>query len=723
MTAKFSSAGDDKTLRLEIGPDRVGRVIFDRPDSPVNLLSAAVLHRIDAMVAELESRIANGQLVAITLESAKPGSFIAGADVGEIGEVRSAEQARAASTEGQRIFRRLERLRVPTISCIDGTCLGGGTEISLHCDYRVASDSNSTRIGLPEVRLGIIPGFGGCVKLPKIVGVQRALDIILSGKPVPPARAGRIGLVDRVIPHHEWERGIREFVSDVLANGVPKARPRLSFQGKLLELNPVGRKLLFSLARKRVLSETKGRYPAPLKAIDVLEQTYGLPADEAYPIEADALGELLMSDVSHALVRVFGLSQDAKRALPDSVMATARDIRRVAVIGAGVMGGAIAELVAANDIDTVLKDIDQGALDAGLRHAADLLRKATRARVFTEEEAGLKLARIDGRLDYEGFEEVDFAIEAVVERMVVKQQVLRDLEGVLGPEAVLATNTSSLSVTTMASGLDRPERLAGLHFFNPVHKMPLVEVIRGELTGDAALATAFQFALGLGKTPIVVADRPGFLVNRLLGPYLNEAGYLLEEGVAVESIDDALLEFGMPMGPCRLLDEIGFEVALHAGRGMAAALGNRLSPPDVLDRMIEDGRLGRKNGRGFYLYENGKSTGVDPTLDSLFHSATGGPGPSGDEIRSRCLWLMVNEAAWALEEDVVDTAGQVDLAMIMGTGFPPFRGGLLRWADSEGLRQILDGLERYEGTLGQRFAPAPLLRELAERDGTFTNPT
>jgi len=385
------------------------------------------------------------------------------------------------------------------------------------------------------------------------------------------------------------------------------------------------------------------------------------------------------------------------------------------------MGGAIAELVAANDIGTVLKDIDQGALDAGLRHAADLLRKATRARVFSEEEAGLKLARIDGRLDYDGFEEVDLAIEAVVERMMVKQQVFRDLEGVLDPEAVLATNTSSLSVTTMASGLERPERVVGLHFFNPVHKMPLVEVIQGELTGEAALATAFRFALGLGKTPVVVADRPGFLVNRLLGPYLNEAGHLLDEGVSVEAIDEALLDFGMPMGPCRLLDEIGFEVALHAGREMGAAFGARLSPPDVLDRMIEDGRLGRKNGRGFYLYENGKSTGIDPTLDSLFPHAAG--GSSGDEIRSRCLWLMVNEAAWALEESVVDTGDRVDLAMIMGTGFPPFRGGLLRWADSEGLGQIVDGLARYEATLGTRFAPAPLLKGLVERDRTFTNPT
>ena len=721
MTGNSSSAGDDRTLRLEIGPDRVGRVVFDRPDSPVNLLSDAVLRRIESLIAELESRIANGQLVALTLESAKPGSFIAGADVGEIGEVRSLEQARAASTEGQRIFRRLERLRVPTISCIDGTCLGGGTELSLHCDFRVASDSSATRIGLPEVRLGIIPGFGGCVKLPRVIGVQRALDVILSGKPVSATRAGQIGLVDRVISHHAWEREKREFVSDVLADRVPKAAPRLTFQGKLLELNPIGRRLLFSLARKRVLRETKGRYPAPLKAIDVLERTYGIRPDEAYPIESEALAELLVGDVSQALVRVFGLSQDAKRALPDSVMAAAHDIRRVAVVGAGVMGGAIAELVAATDIDPVLKDIDQGALDAGLRHAADLLRKATRARVFSEEEAGLKLARIDGRLDYEGFEDVDLGIEAVVERMAVKQQVFRDLEAVLDPEAVLATNTSSLSVTTMASGLDRPERVVGLHFFNPVHKMPLVEVIRGELTGDAALATVFQFALRLGKTPVVVADRPGFLVNRLLGPYLNEAGHLLDEGVSVEAIDEALLEFGMPMGPCRLLDEIGFEVGLHAGREMAAAFGVRMAPPDVLDRMIEDGRLGRKNGRGFYLYENGKSIGIDPTLDSLFPPSAG--GPSSDEIRSRCLWLMVNEAAWALEEGVVDTADRVDLAMIMGTGFPPFRGGLLRWADTVGLRQIVDGLARYADTLGARFAPAPMLKGLAKRDGKFTNPT
>ncbi len=721
MTTEASSAEDRGALRLEIGPDRVGHLVFDRPDAPVNLLSADVLRALDSLIAQLESRIANGQLTALVVESAKEESFIAGADVGEIGSVSSLEQARTASAEGQRIFRRLERLRIPTIANIHGTCLGGGTELSLHCDHRVASDASSTKIGLPEVRLGIVPGFGGCVKLPGVIGLQRALDMILTGRTSPASRAKRMGLVDRVVPSHERDRALREFVADVLAGRVPRAEPRLSVRDRLIEGNPLGRRVLFALAAKGVREETKGHYPAPLKAIEVLSRTYGAPPDEAYRIEAEALAELLVGDVSKALVRVFGLSQDAKRALPESVLEAAIEVNRVAVIGAGVMGGAIAEIVAANDTDTILKDIDQGALDAGLRHAADLLRKATRAKVFTEEEAGLKLARIDGRLDYEGFEKVDLAIEAVVEKMAVKQHVFSELEGAMNPEAVLATNTSSLSVTEMASGLTRPEQVVGLHFFNPVHKMPLVEVIRGNRTGDAALATAFRFALGLGKTPVVVADTPGFLVNRLLGPYLNEAGHLLEQGLAVESIDGALLEFGMPMGPCRLLDEIGFEVATHAGREMARGIGDRLAPPELLDRMIEDGRLGKKNGRGFYLYEKGKSTGVDPSLADVL-------GPRGaeltpTEIRDRCLWPMVNEAAWALEEGVVDSPDRVDLAMIMGTGFPPFRGGLLRWADDVGIGSILEGLLRLESQFGPRFAPAPMLRELAERNGTFTHPS
>jgi 3-hydroxyacyl-CoA dehydrogenase/enoyl-CoA hydratase/3-hydroxybutyryl-CoA epimerase len=714
-----SPAPDDSSLRLEVDRDRVGWLVFDRPDASVNLLSSAVLRRLDALLAELESRIANGQLVAVAVRSGKEATFIAGADVSEISGVVSAEEARAASAEGQRIFRRLERLRVPTVALIDGTCLGGGTELSLHCDYRAATDRTATRIGLPEVRLGIVPGFGGCVKLPRLIGIQRALGLILGGKPVSAERAGRLGLVDRVLASHALDRALAEFVEDVLAGRVPKAEPRLGLRDRLLERTPPGRKLLFALTRKKVQSETKGFYPAPLRAIDVVERTTGAGPDDAYRIEAEALGELLAGEVSRALVRVFLISQAAKKALPEEVLERARKVESAAVIGAGVMGGAIAELAVAGDVRTVLKDIEQEALEAGQRHAAELLRKAAKARVFTEEQAGLKLALLSGTLTYDGLEEVDLAIEAVVERMAVKQQVFRELEEAVGPEAVLATNTSSLSVTEMGTALERPERLVGLHFFNPVHKMPLVEVIRAEKTDDSTLATAFRFALDAGKTPVVVADRPGFLVNRLLGPYLGEAGRLVEEGIAIDAIDAALRAFGMPMGPCRLLDEIGFDVARHAGREMAATLGDRLAPSGVLDRLIDEGRLGRKNGRGFYLYEAGRAKGVDPEVAALFGAA--GAAVSDSRIRERCLWSMVNEAARALEEEIVASADLLDLAMIMGTGFPPFRGGLLRWADEEGAARIHEGLTGLAEELGERFRPAPLLARLAEQNGTFTH--
>jgi 3-hydroxyacyl-CoA dehydrogenase/enoyl-CoA hydratase/3-hydroxybutyryl-CoA epimerase len=709
-------------LSLEVDRDHVGWLVFDQPGSAVNLLSAAMMEQLDHTLSELESRIANGQLVALVIRSGKEGSFIAGADVREIAALPNAAAATAASAEGQRIFRRLERLRVPTIAVVDGICVGGGTELILHCDHRIASDRSWTRIGSPEVRLGILPGFGGCVKLPRLCGIQNALSIILTGRPVRPRRARRIGLVDRVVEHGRLDAEVSAFVAEVLAGSVPPGGVRLTFSHRLLEGTATGRSILFRMARRRTAAETRGFYPAPIRAIEVVRQALGLPPDEAYATEAAALGELAASETSRNLVRVFLLGQGAKRAVPAADLEARRPVHRAAVLGAGVMGGAIAELIAAHEVPVLLKDIDQGALDSGLRHASSLLKKAASRGVFTEEEASLRFALITGTLDYEGFDETDVAIEAVVELMPVKQQVLRDVEGRTDESTVLATNTSSLSVSEMASKLDRPERLVGLHFFNPVHKMPLVEVVTSDRTASDALATVFGFALDLGKTPVIVADRPGFLVNRLLGPYLNEVGHLLEDEYSVQEIDAALTAFGMPMGPCRLLDEIGLDIALHASREMAAALGPRLEPSGLIDRMIEDGRLGRKNDRGFYLYDGGKSKGPDPTLSRLMQSEVGSRVKVGSqEIAKRCLYLMVNEAALALEEQIVAGADEVDLAMVMGTGFPPFRGGLLRWADAEGVKTIHQGLAGYLEALGKRFSPAPLLGKMAEQDQTFTH--
>ncbi|MGB5525966.1 MAG: 3-hydroxyacyl-CoA dehydrogenase NAD-binding domain-containing protein [Gemmatimonadota bacterium] len=713
-------------LGFEVDRDHVGWLTFDRPDSSVNTLTPLLMQELDALLSQLESRIANGQIFALVVRSGKEGSFIAGADVEAIAALSSAADARAASAEGQRIFRRIERLRVPTIAAVDGACMGGGTELILHCNYRVASDRTSTSIGLPEVRLGILPGFGGTVKLPPLVGMQNALEIILSGKPVRPSRARQIGLVDEVVPAARFRKAVSEFVAGVTGNRVERAAPTLGLGQRLLEGTGPGRRIMFGAARKRASTEVGAFYPAPLKAIDVLSDAVGMKADEAYALEAAALGELAVTPESRNLVRVFRLSQAARRALPPDVTRHGRPVRTMGVIGAGVMGGAIAELAAAHDIPVVLKDIDQDALDSGLRHAGDLLRKAAAARVFSEEEASLKFALITGTLKYDDFEGADVVVEAVVERMAVKQQVLREAEA-SADRAVLATNTSALSVDEMANGVDRPGSVLGLHFFNPVHKMPLVEVVAGPRTAPEALATGFGLVLALGKTPVLVADRPGFLVNRLLAPYLNEAGFLLQEGVAVEAIDGALESFGMPMGPLRLLDEIGFDVARHASREMTAAFGERMRPSGVLDRMIEDARLGKKNGLGFHRYQDGRDRGADPTVQGLLsRDGAAVPGEatssvSADEIRRRCLYIMVNEASYALEEQVVEGPDPVDLAMVMGTGFPPFRGGLLRWADSEGIQKIHDALSKYAGTLGNRFAPAPLLVGMAEQNRTFAD--
>jgi len=475
------------------------------------------------------------------------------------------------------------------------------------------------------------------------------------------------------------------------------------------------------MARRQTLKRTGGDYPAPLRALEAVRETYGLSLDEALRREAEILGELALTPESKNLTRIFLLRMAARRALPEEAMASRRDVEKVGVLGAGVMGGAIAELAAANDVPVVLKDIEQEPLDQGLRHARQLLEKAARKGVFPEREVDLKFALVEGVLSYEGFEDVDLVIEAVVEKMAVKKQVLREAEEVLPETAVFATNTSSLSVAELSAASERPERVVGLHFFNPVHKMPLVELVRTEGASDEALATAMGFALDMGKTPVVVKDGPGFLVNRILAPYLNEAAYLLEEGAGVRAVDRALTEFGMPMGPCRLLDEVGLDVAHHVSEVMADAFGQRMQSAGIVDRLLEDGRLGKKGGLGFYVYDDGEAKKVDPQLRKVLPRPRETP-PDADEVRRRCLYLMVNEAAWALEDGIVEDAAGVDLAMIMGTGFPPYRGGLLRWADREGLGTIVEGLERYSEEVGERFRPAPLLARKAEKGRTFTDP-
>jgi 3-hydroxyacyl-CoA dehydrogenase/enoyl-CoA hydratase/3-hydroxybutyryl-CoA epimerase len=697
---------DRAALSLDVSGDGVAWLIFDRPDARLNILSSGVMAQLDALLGEIEAGARAGRIRAVVVRSGKDGSFIAGADVNEIADVTDPEAARAGAAAGQRLFLRLDRLPVPTVAAVDGICLGGGTELILACDVRIASDRPETRIGLPEVRLGIIPGWGGTTRLPRVVGLSDALGMILTGTNVSARRAQRIGLVaERMHPAILYQRAA-ELALELARGGRAVERPKKSLARRVLDSNPVGRRVVLRQARRQVLRETKGHYPAPLAALEVVRRAHGLPLEDALAVEAEAVARLVVDSVSRNLIHVFRLFEAAKKTGPAGV--TPRTVQRVAVLGAGVMGGGIAQLLAHRNLDVRLKDIDTAALGLGLRHARELFeRQVTRGRL-ERRDVERHMDAIAPTTDYSGFGTVDLVIEAVVERLDVKRQVLREAESRARPDCILTTNTSSLSVTALQRALDRPRNFAGMHFFNPVHRMPLVEVIRGEQTSDEAVATAVALARRLDKTPVVVRDGPGFLVNRILAPYLNEAGWLLAEGASIEQVDRTLRRFGMPMGPFRLLDEVGLDIARHAGAVMASAFGERLDPPPPIMALEKIRLTGRKGGRGFYIYQDGREERVNEDIYGQLAGALPQQRRTVDEqeILDRTLLVMVNEAARALDEGIVATPGDVDVGMIAGTGFPPFRGGLLRWADSLGMHTVRHRLGQLEDRHGARFAPA-----------------
>lgn len=706
------------SLTLEIDGDGVAWLLFDRPDSRVNLLTGAVMARLDALLAEIEEHARIGRAKVLVVRSGKDGSFIAGADVKEIAEITDPAEATRKAAEGQNVLRRLETLPIPTIAMIDGTCLGGGTELTLACAYRLASDRPETRIGLPEVQLGIIPGFGGTIRLPRLVGAQAALEMILTGRAVSARRAERIGLIDERVPPELLEERTRRFAWERIDRGRARPTRKRSFLSRLLEDTAPGRRILFRQARRRVFKQTRGHYPAPLVAIETIAQTLSMPLAEAFARESEVVGRLITSDVSKGLTHVFFLMEAAKKAGPE---AEARRIERVGVLGAGVMGGGIAQLLAYRGIPVRLRDVREEGLAQGLRHARELFDRAVTRRRMERRDAQQAMDRISPTLEYSGFGTADLVIEAVVERMDVKKQVLREAEAQVRSDATLVSNTSALSITELQKAVERPENVCGMHFFNPVHRMPLVEIVRGAASSDETIATVVDLTLRLKKTPVIVNDGPGFLVNRLLGPYLNEAGWLLTEGTSIEEIDRVLVDFGMPMGPLRLLDEVGLDVSRQVAAHLYEAFGTRMSPAPPLVELDQTARLGRKGGLGFYRYEGDK----DPVPDEAIYSELADTVPAerqtlpAETIRDRLILIMVNEAARALEDGVVEHAGDVDLALITGTGFPPFYGGLLRFADRIGLPAIIETLERFEQELGVRFQPAPLLRERAEAGRGF----
>ena len=618
-------------IRLSVD-DSIARITFDLAGEKVNKLSRAVMKRLGEVLDELENRTdIRGALVL----SAKEGVFNAGADVSEIGSISDADLAGEAVRAGQALMNRVERLPFPVVAAIGGVCLGGGTELALACDARVGSDHPRFQLGLPEVNLGILPVWGGATRLPRLIGLPKALDFILRGRPVDAKRAERLGILDRAVAHAELETRSLELLRDLI-DAKPTRRRALPFSERLLSGNPLGRALLFSQARKRVLAQTKGHYPAPIAILDVLRRGHA-SRTRSFELEVEHAKRLLPGAVSKNLVHLFFLNESAKKdpGISDSEIEP-RSVARAALLGAGTMGGGIARILASRDIQVRLKDIGPEALGAGLSAARTVFERRVKRRRMTPWELERQMALITTTLDFSGFGNAEVVIEAIVEDLEIKKRALRELEPVVPEGCLIATNTSTLSVSEMQRVLVRPERMAGFHFFNPVDRMPLIEVIRGEQTDDLTTASLVALAKKLGKTPVVVRDGPGFLVNRILGPYLNEAGHLLEETGDIAAIDRAFLDFGMPMGPLRLLDEVGLDVAEKAGKVLAAAFGDRVASSKLVSKLVAEGRLGKKTGRGLYRYQAKKEV-PDETVsrDPRRGSAPNGFGARLHRARAR----------------------------------------------------------------------------------------
>jgi 3-hydroxyacyl-CoA dehydrogenase/enoyl-CoA hydratase/3-hydroxybutyryl-CoA epimerase len=692
-------------VRLDLR-DGLATLIFDRPDSKVNLLTSNVMLHLDRVLDGLEDAVHRGEARALLIRSGKTDNFIAGADIDELAALEDAADARQLSRRGQAIFLRLERLPVPVLAAVHGTCVGGGLELALACDHRVASNAPRTRLGLPETRLGILPGLGGTVRLPRTVGARAALDLILTGKQIDAEGARKIGLVDRVIPVERFEGQVKALAEQLAAGKSPLGKAKPGPLDRAIAFLPPARWAIKRMSRKQLLKRTKGHYPAQPMALTATLDGLGRSPERAYEEEARAFGVLAVTPECKNLIFVFKLTEGAKKRTPEGAAAR---IERAAVIGAGVMGAGIAELFAYQNLPVRVVDVDEAQLRSGLDRARGLLEKGASHAGWSEDDLQERLERLSGDTGYDGFEDADVVVEAVVERMDVKRSVFSSVEDRVRPDAVIASNTSALSISELQEALQHPERVCGLHFFNPPHRMPLVEVVRGTRTSDDTMATAFRTAVQLGKTPVVVRDSAGFVVNRILGAYLTEAGHLLQQGMGVETLDRTMSRFGMPMGPARLLDEIGLDVAAHVTETLQSAFGDRFAPAPVLAAVLDTGVTGKKGGRGFYRYEDGKAKEVDPQIQRILQEGGRGDPPDVEGAKERMVFLMINEAARTLDDEVVREPGDIDVAMIMGTGFPPFRGGLLRYADSVGLAHIADRLKGFAQRLGPRFEPAAAL--------------
>ncbi|HVO36146.1 MAG TPA: fatty acid oxidation complex subunit alpha FadJ [Gemmatimonadales bacterium] len=697
--------------------DGVAVVTLDLPGEPINMFSRAVRGEFAAALTELEG---DTSVRAVVIISGKPEMFVAGADINEFVAAKTEEEATRLSREGQKLLGRVERCRKPVVAAIHGTCLGGGLELVLACHYRVASDHPKTAFGAPEVQLGLLPGAGGCNRLPRALGLRAALQMILTGRSIPAAKAFRMGLVEELVPPAILREVAVAAAQRLAEHPVTQRRGPRGVTAWLLDRSAPGQALILKRARAMTLRQTGGHYPAPLAALDAIRYGLANGMEPGLEHESELFGRMAATDVSRRLVEIFFATTALKK--DPGVPAPApepRRVERLGIVGAGFMGSGIAAVAATQvGVPVRLKDAELPRIGAGLKAAAGIIGERVRRRSISRRDGARQTALISGTADYSGFRTADLVIEAVFEDLAVKQGVLREIESVARPECIFASNTSTIPISRIAATASRPSNVIGMHFFSPVHRMPLLEVVVGARTAPETVVTAVAFGRRLGKTVIVVQDHPGFFVNRILAPYINEAGHLLIEGVPVDAVDGAMTRWGFPVGPVTLLDEVGLDVAAKAAVVMQEAFGERLKPRLDLAALVADRRLGRKNGRGFFLYRQGKKAGVDRTAIALFGIAPGAM-PAPDAVAERLAFAMLNEAVRALEEGVVRSPRDGDIGAIFGIGFPPFRGGPFRALDAMGARAAVETLERLAAAYGDRFRPAAALVERARRGGRF----
>lgn len=723
MTENGVMTTPPRALRLERRVDGVALLVIDVPGEPLNTLTTGLLDELTPLLDEIER---DAGISAVVVISGKDEGFIAGADLKLLRALTSAQAATDLSRSGQALLDRIEASKKPFVAAIHGACVGGGLELALACRARVATSDPKTRLGLPEVQLGLLPGLGGTQRLPALVGLRAALDLMLTGKQIDARRARRMGLVDEVVERPVLVTAAVQRAL-ALASGRPQPARKLDAQRVselMLARNPLGRALFFREARKKLREKTHGNYPAPERILSVVEAGLARGREKALWMEATAFGELSVTAEARELINIFFATNELKKdSGVDDPNVHAEPVHKIGVLGAGLMGAGITYVTLATaKLPVRLKDRDDAAVGKGLAHVRGLIDGAVKRRRLSDADRIRMLGELTATTDYSGFRDAELVIEAVFEDLELKRQVLRDIERHGHPRAIFASNTSSLPIAKIAEAAEHPERVIGMHYFSPVDKMPLLEVIVTDKTAPWVTATAVAIGKRQGKTVIVVRDGAGFYTSRILGPYMNEAAYVLAEGVPVETIDEALVGWGFPVGPLTLLDEVGIDVGVKVAKILHDAFGERMTPPPGIERLVADQRLGRKNRRGFYTYGEQKrkkeKKQVDPSIYPLLGVTPRSDPPAG-EIAQRAVLMMVNEAARCLEEGVLRSPRDGDIGAVFGLGFPPFRGGPFRYVDTVGASEIVRRLRQYAAQHGARFEPAPILVRMGERGETF----